>query len=160
MATEQPVPITKAGLDRLQEELDELLTVKRPATAELIHSIRELAPNTQGDGEYEDAKNEQAFVEGRILAIEKILASAQIIDEKQAHQTDTVHLGATVTVTLLPARTQQAFTIVGAAEVDAAHGFVSNESPVGRALLGRKIGDTIEVQVPAGTVRYKILAIQ
>ena len=120
MPAEKPVPVTSAGLARLQAELQELLTVKRPAVAERIHQIRELAPNTQGDGEYEDAKNEQAFVESRIRVIEKILATAEIIDESVAHSQDSVHLGATVVVTV-NGKTQE-YTIVGVAEVDPLHG--------------------------------------
>ena len=158
MAVQKPVPITQNGLERLRKELHELVTVKRPATAERIHEIRELSPNAQGDGEFEDAKNQQAFVEGRILTLEKILANAQVIDEDAAHNTDVVHLGATVTVQV--GEKSQEFTIVGMPEVDPAHGFVSDESPVGRALLGRAVGDTIEVSAPAGTITYKIKAIR
>lgn len=158
MTAEKPVPVTSTGLARLQAELEELLTVKRPAVAERIHQIRELAPNTQGDGEYEDAKNEQAFVEGRIRVIEKILATAEIIDEAVAHSQDSVHLGATVVVAV-NGKTQE-YTIVGVAEVDPLHGFVSDESPIGHALLGRKVGDAIEVQAPGGTIKLKIKAIK
>ena len=154
MAAQKPVPITRQGLARLQEELDELVTVKRVATAERIHQIRELAPTTQGDGEFEEAKNAQAFIEGRILTIEKILANAEVIDESQAHDASAVHLGATVEVTVGGA--VQQFTIVGMAEVDPAHGFVSDESPVGRALLGHKIGETVEADAPAGKIKIKI----
>ena len=158
MPAEKPVPVTSAGLARLQAELQELLTVKRSAVAERIHQIRELAPNTQGDGEYEDAKNEQAFVESRIRVIEKILATAEIIDESVAHSQDSVHLGATVVVTV-NGKTQE-YTIVGVAEVDPLHGFVSDESPVGHALLGRKVGDSIDVEAPGGAIKLKIKAIK
>ena len=159
MAVQKPIPITKTGLERLRKELQELVTVKRPATAERIHSIRELSPSTQGDGEYEDVKNEQAFIEGRIMTIEKILGNAEIIDPDAPHDTSTVHLGSRVSVTL-PGGKTQTYTIIGAAEVDAAHGFVSNESPVGAALLGSRVGDTVEVNAPAGPIELKIKQIE
>ncbi len=141
MAVQKPIPITKTGLERLRKELQELVTVKRPAA------------------EYEDAKNEQAFIEGRIMTIEKILANAEIIDEDAPHDTSTVHLGSRVSVTL-PGGKTQTYTIIGAAEVDAAHGFVSNESPVGAALLGSRVGDTVEVNAPAGPIKLKIKQIE
>jgi transcription elongation factor GreA len=154
---EKPVPITKAGLQRLEGELRDLVTLKRPAAAERIHATRDLAPNTQADGEYEEARNEQAFIEGRIRTLEQILANAAVIDESVAHNADAVHLGATVTVVM--GRKTQKFTVVGMAEVDPTHGFVSDESPMGRALLGRQVGDTVEVDAPAGKIRLKIKAI-
>ena len=154
MAVQKPVPITKAGVKRLQTELDDLRSEKRPAVAARIHDTREDSPGSQGDGEYEEAKNEQAFIEGRIREVEELLANAEIIDEKQARNSSTVRLGATVTVTVN--RKQQAFTIVGMAEVDPTKGYVSDESPVGRALLGRKKGDTVEVEAPSGTITMRI----
>ena len=157
MAVQKPVPVTAAGLERLRAELDDLLTNKRPSAAALIHQTLEESPGTQTDGEYEEAKNEQAFIEGRIRTLEEILANAQVIDETEAHNADAVHLGATVTVAV--GRKQQSFTIVGMVEVDPAHGFVSDESPVGRALLGRKVGETVDVEAPVGTIQMKIKEI-
>ncbi len=157
MAAQKPIPVTAQGLERLREELYELLTTKRPAAAALIHQTLEESPGTQSDGEYEEAKNEQAFVEGRIRALQGILANAEVIDEAEAHDPDSVHLGATVRVTV--GRKKQQFTIVGKVEVDPAQGFVSDESPVGRALLGRKKGETVEVEAPAGTITMKIQEI-
>lgn len=158
MAVQKSVPITAQGLTRLQEELHELLTVKRPATAARIHDTRAESPGSQSDGEFDDAKNEQAFIEGRIRTIEQIIANADIIDEKQARKKDFIHLGATVTVTVN--RKEQTFQIVGMAEVDPARGRVSDESPVGRALLGRKQGETVEVDAPSGTIKMRIKAIK
>lgn len=157
MAARKPVPVTARGLERLRAELDELVTTKRPAAAALIHQTLEESPGTQSDGEYEEAKNEQAFIEGRIRTLEDILANAQVIDESEAHDPEVVHLGATVHVTI--GRKRRQFTIVGIAEVDPAHGFVSDESPVGRALLGRKKGETVEVNAPAGTIKMTIREI-
>lgn len=158
MPASKPVPITKAGLAKLEAELEELVTTKRLAAAAHIQQTREDSPGSHNEGEYEEAKNEQAFVEGRIQTIEQILAHAEIIDESIAHQSDVVHLGATVTVT--SNRKEQTFTIVGMAEVDAARGFISDESPVGRALLGRKKGATVEVQAPSGTIKMRIKSIK
>lgn len=157
MVVEKPVPITQKGLERLQGELDELVAVRRVANAARIHDIRELIPTTQGDGEYEEAKNEQAFIQGRILTIERILRLAEVIDESQAHDASVVHLGATVAVTV--GGKAQEFTIVGMPEVDPAHGFVSDESPVGRALLGHKVGETVEADAPVGKIKLKIKKI-
>ena len=158
MAVQKPVPITAQGVVRLRAELDDLLTNKRPAAAALIHQTLEESPGTQTDGEYEEAKNEQAFMEGRIRKLQEILANAQVIDETEAHNPDSVHLGARVTVTV--GRKRQRFTIVGMAEVDPAQGFVSDESPVGRALLGRSLGETVEVEAPSGTIKMKIKSIE
>jgi transcription elongation factor GreA len=158
MPPTKPVPITPRGLAKLEAELQELISVKRPEAAANIQQTREDSPGSQNEGEYEEAKNEQAFIEGRIQAIQQILANSEIIDEKVAHQKDMVHVGATVTVMM--GRREQDFTIVGMPEVDAAHGFISDESPVGRALLGQKIGDTVEVDAPAGTIKIKIKQIK
>ncbi len=157
MAAQKPVPVTKAGIERLRDELEELRTAKRPAAAARIHATLEESPGIQNDGEYEEAKNEQAFIEGRIRTLENILANAEVINEDDARKQNFVHLGATVTVTV--GRREQRFTIVGIAEVDPAQGFVSDESPVGRALLGRKKGETVEVEAPAGTIKMKIKTI-
>ena len=158
MPPTKPVPITAGGLAKLQAELHELISTKRAEAAATIQQTREDSPGSQNEGEYEEAKNEQAFIEGRIQTIEHILANAEVIDEKAAHKKDMVHLGATVTVSM--GRREQTFTIVGMPEVDAAHGFISDESPVGRALLGQKIGDTVEVDAPAGTIKMKLKKIK
>jgi len=157
MAVQKPIPITQQGLERLRGELDDLVTVKRAANAERIHQIREKAPTIQGDGEFEEAKNAQAFIEGRILTIENILANIELIDESLAHDASAVRLGATVAVTI--GGKVQELTIVGMPEVDPVHGFVSDESPVGRALLGHKVGETVEADAPAGKIKIKIKKI-
>ena len=158
MPPTKPVPITASGLEKLQAELQELISDKRAEAAARIQQTREDSPGSHNEGEYEEAKNEQAFIEGRIQTIQQILANAQVIDEKTAHKKDMVHLGATVTVSM--GRRQQTFTIVGMPEVDAAQGFISDESPVGKALLGQKIGDTVSVNAPAGTIKMKVKKIK
>ena len=157
MAANKPVPITQAGLARLQQELDDLTGNQRRDIAERIHEIRELSATDQSDGEFDEAKNAQAFIEGRILTIQSMLSDYEIIDESDARKKDKVHIGATVTVTV--GRREQRFTIVGIAEMDPAQGLVSDESPVGRALLGHKIGEAVEVDAPSGPIKMRIKAI-
>jgi transcription elongation factor GreA len=150
----KPAYVSREGLDKLRTELDELVNTRRPEIASRIHDAKEhgeLAENA----EYEDAKNEQAFVEGRILAIETLIKNAILIDEN--HATDHVAIGSTVTVESDDGK--QKFTIVGSAEADPRDGKISNESPVGRALLGHKKGEKVIVKVPAGDFSYKIVSI-
>jgi len=154
---DKPVPLTREGLARLEKELDHLRTVRRQEVAERIHAAKELA-STQNNAEYEDAKNDQAFVEGRILTLEKIIQNAEIINEEEAHRSKKVQLGSKVTV-LTPKGTKETYTIVGSAEAEPKEGRISNESPVGQALLGKGVGDAIQVQVPAGAIRLTITGI-
>lgn len=152
---DKPVYLTREGRAKLQAELNHLREVRRPQVADVIRLSKEY--NESDDNpELEEAKNEQAFVEGRILTIEKMLANAVSIDTDH-RQHDVVRLGSEVTV-----RTDgevEHYTIVGSAEVDPVHGKISNESPVGRAILGKKVGDSVEVKIPAGTLRIEIQAI-
>ncbi len=151
----KPVPLTKEGLHKLQEELQYLLTTRRLEVAQRIHDEKELV-GAQNTPEYEDARNEQAFVEGRILTLENIIQNAAIIEEHHDHQR--VSLGSTVTV-LNHKGTKEHYTIVGTAEADPKAGRISNESPVGTALLGKGVGDEVQVNAPAGTLRWTIVSI-
>ncbi|MBI1886429.1 MAG: transcription elongation factor GreA [Chloroflexi bacterium] len=152
---EKPVPLTREGLAKFQEKLDNLINVRRAEVARRIQEARELA-GAQNTSEYEDAKNEQALVEGEILDLERLIQNAVIIEE--AHDTQRVELGSTVTV--INDKGQAAhYTIVGSAEADPRNGRISNESPVGKALLGKRVGDEIEVQAPAGMLRWTITGI-
>jgi transcription elongation factor GreA len=154
---DQPVLLTEEGLAKLEQELDFLKHTRRPQVAERIRQAKELA-STQNNAEYDDAKNEQAFVEGRILTLEKLIQDATIIDEEQAHHANQVQIGSTVTVDEVEGK-KQVFTIVGSAEADPKDGKISNESPVGRALLGKRVGDEVQVVVPKGTMRFSITKI-
>ena len=154
---EKAVPLTKEGRERLEKELDHLVTTRRPEVAERIHQSKELA-SAQNNAEYEEAKNEQAFVEGRILALERILQNASIIDEEAAHRASRVQIGSAVTVQSSEGTTMD-YTIVGPAEARPTHGLISNESPVGQALLGKRVGDEVQVQVPRGVLRLTVTAI-
>jgi transcription elongation factor GreA len=155
---EKPVPLTKAGLSKLEQELEHLRTVKRQEVADRIHQAKELA-STQNNAEYDDAKNEQAFVEGRILTLEKMIQNAELIDEDEAHHATQVRLGSNVTVHTSAGKKDH-YTIVGMAEANPSEGRISNESPVGRALLGKSVGDEVQVAVPAGVLRLTITAIR
>jgi transcription elongation factor GreA len=154
---EKPIPLTKEGMDKLQEELDLLITVRRPQIAHRIQEAKELT-SAQNNAEFDDAKNEQAFVEGRILTLERIIQNATLIDEEEAHHSNRVRLGSTVTVTTQDGQEEQ-YTIVGSAEANPTEGRISNESPVGRALLNKRVGDEVKANVPAGTFRFTITAI-
>ena len=154
---EHPVPLTQDGLAKLEQELEYLKTVRRPQVAERIRQSKELA-STQNNAEYDDAKNEQAFVEGRILTLEKLIQDSVLIDEEKAHHASQVQIGSTVSVAVAEGKKQE-FTIVGSAEADPTHGRISNESPVGRALLGKRVGDEVVVNVPKGALRYTVVKI-
>ncbi|HLC27907.1 MAG TPA: transcription elongation factor GreA [Dehalococcoidia bacterium] len=151
----KPIPLTKAGLDKLQKELDHLLTVGRAEVAQRIHDAKELV-GAQNTPEYEDARNEQAFVEGRILTLENVIQNAVIIEESHDHQR--VNLGSTVTV-LNHKGERDNYTIVGSAEADPKAGRISNESPVGLALLGKGLGDKVQINAPAGALSWTVLEI-
>ena len=150
----KPTYLSKDGLDKLRSELDEMLSVKRVEVAQRIHDAKEHGDLSE-NAEYEDAKNEQAFVEGRIQTIQALIKNATIIDEN--HSTDHVQIGSTVTVESPDG--EEAFTIVGSTEARPREGRISNESPVGRALLGKKKGEKVLVRVPAGDFTYKIVSI-
>ena len=152
---DKPVLLTPDGLRRLEEELDHLVNARRPEIAQRIKHAKEhgdLAENA----EYEDAKNEQGMVEGRILTLETMLRNAVIIE--QAPDASVVRVGSTVEV-----RDEfgvQSFTIVGPAEVDVASGRISMESPVGKALLGRSIGEELTVQSPGGARQLQVVGVR
>lgn len=150
----KPTYISKDGLEKLRTELDEMLSVRRQEIAQRIHDAKEHGDLSE-NAEYEDAKNEQAFVEGRIQTLEAMIKNATIIDENTS--TDHVQIGSTVSVEGDDGA--ETFMIVGSAEAKPADGRISNESPVGRALLGRKRGEKVLVRVPAGDFAYKIVDI-
>ncbi len=156
---EKTQPITKEGLQRLEQELHHLETERRREVAARIHQAKELA-STQNNADYEDAKNEQAMVEGRIQMLQALIQHAEIIDEEGAHKSKRVILGSTVRVKVSDGDSKtQEFTIVGPAEADPREGKISNESPVGRALIGKKINDEVQVSVPKGILTMKIVKI-
>lgn len=154
---QKEVFLTQEGLDKLKAELDQLETVRRPQIAEQIHRAKELG-GTVDNAEYDDAKNEQAFVEGRILTLENMIKNAAIIEEEKA-PSKYIKLGSKVTV-LNADDEEEHYTIVGSAEASPSDGKISNESPVGSALMGKKVGDKVEAQTPAGKLKLKVTAIE
>jgi|SRR5690606_8421385 len=154
---EKEVILTLEGLNKLEKELEYLKTVRRREVAERIKQALEFGDISE-NSEYEDAKNEQGFIEGRILAIEKMLRNARVIDEQDV-TLDQVSIGSKVSLFDLETGEQVEYTIVGSTEADPTHFKISNESPVGKALLGRKSGEEVEVNAPAGVLRYRVTAI-
>jgi transcription elongation factor GreA len=148
--------VTKAGLEKLHAEYDQLVNVKRLEVAERIKIAREYGDISE-NAEYDDAKNEQARVEQRIMQIEEKLRTVKVIEEVD---TKTVGIGNKVTVQEKGRKTEEVFTIVGSTEADPLENFVSNESPFGKALMGKKKGEIAEVSAPKGTIKYEILKIQ
>lgn len=148
--------VTADGLKKLEEELETLRTVKRAEVAQRLHEAMEDGELIE-NAEYEAAKNEQAFVEGRILELEHMIAQAQIIQPKKSG--GVVRIGNTVVVQE-ESNPPETYTIVGAAEADPKEGLISNESPLGQALLERKVGDEVDVKAPAGVLRFKIVKVK
>ncbi|MDR3575371.1 MAG: transcription elongation factor GreA [Anaerolineaceae bacterium] len=149
--------LTREGYRKLQEELDHLRTDKRQEIANRLHEAMEGGELIE-NAEYEAAKNEQAFVEGRIKELEILLATARVIDEAPAASAELVQVGSKVTIQEEGAD-PEIFTIVGAAEANPSEGRISNESPLGKALLNRKPDDKVSVDAPAGVFVVKILKV-
>ncbi|MDR7523174.1 MAG: transcription elongation factor GreA [Armatimonadota bacterium] len=154
---EKETILTESGLRRLEEELEYLKGTRRKEIAERIKQAKAFGDLFE-NAEYDDAKNEQAFVEGRILQIEQMLRNARIIDNNAA-ASDVVAVGSTVRLRDLAGGGEISLTIVGSAEADPLRDRISNESPVGQALIGRKQGETVTVRVPDGILKYTILEI-
>ncbi|MBI2953052.1 MAG: transcription elongation factor GreA [Chloroflexi bacterium] len=150
--------MTHEGRQKLLKELESLRNVRRKEVAEQLHLARQLSDGWDSP-EYLEAKNAQAFVEGRIRTIEKTLSEASIIEELAGSaKPEAVRVGSRVRVRNEDSE-EEVFTIVGSAEADARAGRISNQSPVGSALLGKKIGDSVEVEVPAGVRQFAVLEI-
>lgn len=150
---DKPVPLTREGLERLRRELEQLRTVRRSEVAERIKHAKEFGDLSE-NSEYEDAKNEQGMVEGRILTLERMVRNAVIIEEQH---NGVVQMGSRVR--LRGDEGEEEFTIVGPAEVDVTAGRISLESPVGRALLGHRVGEAVEVITPGGRRTVTILQV-
>lgn len=157
MATEKEVFLTPEGLLKLEQELEILKTVRRREVAERIKQAIEFGDISE-NSEYEDAKNEQAFIEGRILTLEKMLRNARLIEHVE-NDSNLVHIGAKITLKDMECGDEFQYTIVGSAEADPLKNRISFESPVGKAIMGKKEGDVVEVNVPAGRLRFKIMAV-
>ncbi|MDF2566236.1 MAG: greA [Massilibacillus sp.] len=154
---EKQVMLTVEGLKKLEEKLEHLKTVRRGAVAERIKQAIDFGDISE-NSEYEDAKNEQAFIEGEIMTLEKMLRNSQIIED--GADNETVHLGCIVIIKDMEFDEDLKYTIVGSAEADPTEFKISNESPVGQAIIGQRVGSIVEVHVPAGVLEYKILEIR
>lgn len=155
---DKQIILTQEGLRKLEDELENLKSVKRREVAERIKvaiGYGDISENS----EYEDAKNEQAFIEGRVITLEKMLRNARIINNDDI-DIDTVSIGSIVTVEDMEYGDTMEYSIVGTAEADPLQNKISNESPVGKAILGKKKGTVVEVSVPVGIIQYKILDIK
>ncbi|WP_438348280.1 transcription elongation factor GreA [Paenibacillus sp. FA6] len=156
--SDKEVILTQEGLKKLEDELEQLKSVKRREIAERIKvaiGYGDISENS----EYEDAKNEQAFIEGRVITLEKMLRNARIINSDDI-TTDVVGVGAKVIVKDLEYGDTLEYLIVGTAESDPLNNKISNESPVGKAILGKQKGAVVDVTVPAGVVQYEIIDIR
>lgn len=150
--------MTYEGVKKLEEELEYLKTVKRKEITEKIKvalGYGDLSENS----EYDEAKNDQAFTEGRIIQLENMLKNAVVVDESERPK-DKVSVGSIVKVMDYEFDEEVEYTIVGSAEADPMNFKISNESPVGSALLGKKVGDVVEVAVPSGVSKFEVLEIR
>ncbi len=155
--SEKEIFLTPEGLAKLEEELEHLSTVRRQEVADKIQQAKELRSSVISP-EYEEAKNEQGFVEGRILEIERIIKNATIIHHEDVNM-EFVEVGNEVRVQLQDG-SEEHYTIVGSAEANPGEWKISNESPMGQALLGKRVGDEVEVEAPAGLLKLRILEIK
>ena len=148
--------LTKEGLKELQDELDELINVKRPANLKAIKEARALGDLSE-NADYDAAKNDQAELEGRIKKIEKMLENYEIIEKSS---NDVVGLGSTVNIKYIDDDEEDEYKIVGSQEADPFMSKISNESPIAKALLNRKVGDIVEVESPNGVYKIEITEIK
>ncbi|WP_172369336.1 transcription elongation factor GreA [Sporosarcina jiandibaonis] len=158
MITEKKFPMTAAGKLKLEEELEYLKMVKRKEVVERIKVARDFGDLSE-NSEYDSAKEDQSFVEGRISTLEKMIRNAVIIKESEFN-TDEVQLGNTVTFKELPDGDEETYTIVGSAEANPIEGLISNDSPIAKGLLGRSKGDVVSINTPGGEMSVTILEIK
>ncbi|MCG8346698.1 MAG: transcription elongation factor GreA [Chloroflexales bacterium] len=156
--TDKPMYLTRDGRAKLEAELEELTKNERRVVAERIAAAKELGDISES-GEYEDAKNSQALLEGRIRDIKNILSRAEIIEEDQPNGTGEVRVGSSVTVRVDEDDDEETWTIVGSAEANPRNGRISNESPIGAALLGKRVRQKVTVQTPSGVMKLTIVKV-
>jgi transcription elongation factor GreA len=156
MTTKKQSYLTSEGREKLEAELEELRNVRRLEVMDRLYKAKDSA-GTEENSDYEDARNEQAFLEGRILEVDDLLKNAVLIEEGRAPD-GRIQIGSHFTLRSDDGDEDE-YTVVGSAEADAAHGRISNESPVGRAVIGHRKGDKVDVQVPAGLVKFSIVSV-
>lgn len=157
MAEEKTFPMTLEGKKKLEDELEEYRMKRRPEVIKRIKIARSYGDLSE-NSEYESAKDEQAMVESRIAQIENMLQYAEIIDNEDVDK-DEVSMGRTITIQELPDEESEEYQIVGESESDPFNGKISNESPMAKGLLGHKVGEVVEVEVPNGTLKLKIIKV-
>jgi transcription elongation factor GreA len=153
-----PQYLTQEGMDAIEKKLRQLIEIRRPQIAERLRLSLEEGGDLTENSEYEDAKNEQAFVEGEIVRLETILSSALLIEDSVKR--DRVTPGALVTLVDQASKETETFHLVGSAEANPREGKISTESPLGKALMGAKVGDKVKYKAPDGEFVFKIKAIQ
>jgi transcription elongation factor GreA len=158
MSNEQPVYLTEDGLQKVKEELEYLTTTRRPEVAKMISEAIKEGDLSENAG-YDEAKTAQGFLEGRIRDLESILKRVQIIKEGES-ATNVVSMGRTVIVREVGTDFDETYTIVGSLEADPLNGRISNESPIGKALMGRKVGAKVVANTPGGEITFKIMRIE
>ena len=158
MMEEKNYPMTIEGKEQLEEELNTLKTVKRKEVVERIKIARDFGDLSE-NSEYESAREEQAFIEGRIQKVEHMLQNAEIIDTNDYNEGE-ISLGRTVQFKELPDGLEEEYTIVGAAEADPFEGKISNESPIAAALIGKKSGDEVTIETPGGEMNVQIMDVK
>ncbi|HEY8346603.1 MAG TPA: transcription elongation factor GreA [Symbiobacteriaceae bacterium] len=159
MEENKTIVLSPEGYRKLQEELEHLRNVKRKEVAERLKEARALGDLSE-NSEYEDARNEQAFVEGRIVTLENTLRNAKVIEDDGSANQGEVRLGSTVTLKDLEYGDILEYTIVGSVEADPENRKISNESPVGKAIMGKTKGTIVTVEAPAGNIQYEILDVR
>lgn len=158
MSNEQPVYLTEDGLQKVKEELEYLTTTRRPEVAKMISEAIKEGDLSENAG-YDEAKTAQGFLEGRIRDLESILKRVQLIKEGES-ATNVVSMGRTVIVREVGTDFDETYTIVGSLEADPLNGRISNESPIGKALMGRKVGAKVVANTPGGEITFKIMRIE
>ncbi|AYC29700.1 transcription elongation factor GreA [Paenisporosarcina cavernae] len=157
MSNEKQYPMTVVGKKKLEDELEFLKTVKRKEVVERIKIARDFGDLSE-NSEYDSAKEDQAFIEGRISTLESMIRNAVIIEENE-QDNGTVTLGKTVSFIEIPDGDEETYTIVGSAEADPLEGLISNDSPIAKSLLGRSVGEQVKVLTPGGEMDVKIISI-
>ena len=151
-------PMTKIGAEKLREQLHELKTIERPRITAAIAEARAHGDLSE-NAEYHAAREQQSFMEGRINKIESTLADVQIIDVRGISERDKIVFGATVTILNIDSNEEVTYQIVGELEADINIGLISIASPIARSLIGKKIGDIVDVNAPSGVIEYEIIKI-
>ncbi len=158
MSNNQPIYLTQDGLQKVKEELEYLVTVRRREVAQMIAEAKAEGDISENAG-YDEAKTAQGFLEGKIRELENILKHAQLIKEDSA-PANVVAIGRKVIIQEEDMDTKESYTIVGSREADPINGRVSNESPMGKALLGKKAGQKVKVESPGGQITFKIIKVE